>query len=205
MKRIALLPILLLAACSGGSEDQPAPAGTDGASAAASGDAAPAASESAETASAALRTSRYTTLKDCKVVDDGGGEDWSVSRCEGLGDYALQVNYFDARDSLSLIRGGKVTAELKLWLRGGGGFNSIGDTVEWRGSGDGGRFVPTALIVRNHVFRDPEQPDRSTGVLEVIDLARGCLIASLAPKPGQNEAARAIADGPEKPCLGEES
>lgn len=203
MKRIVLLPLLLLAACSGGGEAPPDPAASVAAGPAASEDAAAVSSEGAEAASAAQRTSRYTSLKDCKVVDDGGGEDWSVSRCEGLGGYGLQVNYFDARDSLSLIRDGKVTAELKLWLRGGGGFNSIGDTVEWRGSGAGEGFVPTALIVRNHVFRNPEQPDRSTGVLEVIDLAQGCLIGSLEPQPGQNEAARAIADGPKRPCHGE--
>ena len=75
MKRIVLLPLLLLAACSGGDKDPEAPAATGGASPAASEDAAAATSDSADAAGAAGRTSRYTSLKDCKVVDDGGGED----------------------------------------------------------------------------------------------------------------------------------
>lgn len=202
MIRFAALPLLLaLAACSREAGPDAAPDESGPQAETGSAEPIPAPDGSA----AADRTSRYTSLKDCKVVDDGGGEDWSVSRCDGLGGHVLQVNYFDARDSLSLLRDGKVAAELELWMRGGGGFNSIGDTVEWRGAMQGDRFVPRALIVRNHVFRDPEHPDRSSGVLEVIDLAQGCLIGSLEPQPGQNEAARAIADGPKRPCLGKES
>lgn len=202
MTRFAALPLLLaLAACSREAAPDAGPDKGTGPVQAGPAQPEPAPAQP----STADRASRYTSLKGCKVVDDGGGEDWSVSRCEGPGGYGLQVNYFDARDSLSLLRDGRVAAELKLWLRGGGGFNSIGDTVEWRGAMQAGRFVPRALIVRNHVFRDPGQPDRSTGVLEVIDLDRGCLIGSLEPQFGQNEAARAIADGPQRPCLEEES
>lgn len=203
MLRFALpLVALALGACSGGKPDAPA---TDVALVPSETAPAEAATPVPDAAAAVTaRTSQYTSLKDCKVIDDGGGEDWSVSRCAGPGGYALQVNYFDARDSLSLMRGGKVTAELKLWLRGGGGFNSIGDTVEWRGPKGDGPFAPSTLIVRNNVFRNPEQPERVTGILEVIDLKRGCVVGSLEPQAGQNEAARAIADGPPRPCLGVE-
>lgn len=145
--------------------------------------------------------SQYTSLKNCKVIDDGGGEDWSISRCRGLGGYDLRVNYFDARDSLEVLRGGKVIGEMPLWLRGGGGFNAVGDTAEWRGTMQGGVFTPRALILRNHVIRDTDQPDRSHGVLEVIDLERGCMAGSVEPLAGQNEAARAIADAPPKDCF----
>ena len=145
--------------------------------------------------------SKYTSLKNCKVVEDGGGEDWSTSRCPGLGGYTLQLNYFDARESLDVLRGGKVIGEMKLWLRGGGGFNALGDTVEWRGTMEGGVFVPRALIVRNNVIRDSGQPEKSTGVLEVIDLKRGCMAGSIEPQAGQNEAARAIADAPPVDCF----
>lgn len=145
--------------------------------------------------------SQYTSFRHCKVIADGNGEDWSTSRCQGLGGYTLQLNYFDARESLDVMRGGKVIGEIKLWLRGGGGFNALGDAVEWRGTMQGGAFVPRALIVRNNVVRDSAQPDRSVGVLEVVDLERGCLAGSIEPQANQNQAARAIVDALPGDCF----
>lgn len=205
MKRIALLPILLLAACSGGDEHQPAPAGTEGASPAASEDAAAATSESAETASAAGRTSHYTSLKDCKVIDDGGGEDWSLSSCAGPGGFTVMINYGDARDDLALKFLHRPSVELRLPYLAGGGFNTLGDTVEWRGDWQGDYFIPFAMIVRNNSVQDPEHPERPTALLAVIDLKQECVVAQVRPGAGQNEQARAIADGPRRPCLGRES
>lgn len=201
MKRIVLLPLLLLAACSGGDKDPEAPAATDGASPAVSEDAAAASSDSADAAGAAGRTSRYTSLKDCKVVDDGGGEDWSVSRCEGLGGFTVVINYGDARDDLELQYPQRQPVALGLPYLAGGGFNTLGDTVEWRGSGAGTAFAPTALIVRNSTVQNPERPDRPTALLAVIDLKQECVVAQVRPGPGQNEQARAIADGPVRKCL----
>ncbi len=205
MKRIALLPVLLLAACSGGSGDQPPPSGTEGASPAMSEDAAPVPGASADPASVAGRTSRYTALKDCKVIDSREDEDWSVSRCAGPGGHTLYVDYGDARDDLRVARPGAEPVAIGLIALGGGGFNTLGDTVEWRGNGAGEAFAPTALIVRNSVVEDPERPDRPTAILVVVDLAQGCAVGQVRPQSGQNEAARVIADGPRKPCLGRAS
>lgn len=202
MARMRYAPLalaVLLAACSKPAEPTAEPAA---APAGASASAVPEAAEPALVAAAPESPiSKYTSLKNCKVIEDRGGEDWSVSRCKGLGGYTLQLNYFDARESLDLLKDGKVMAELKLWLRGGGGFNALGDRVEWRGTMRGGAFVPRALIVRNNVIRDSAQPERSTGVLEVIDLKRGCMAGAVELQPGQNEAARAIADAPPEECV----
>lgn len=201
MKRIALAPLLLLAACSGGGEEPAAPADT--------GEADMAASEEAAAASEApagdARTSRYTSLKDCTVIDSREDEDWSVSRCAGPGGYRVYVDYGDARDDLRVQRDRAEPVAIGLIALGGGGFNTLGETIEWRGSGVGESFAPAAVIVRNNLVEDPEKPDRSTGILVVIDLARGCAVAQVRPQAGQNEAARAIADGPQRPCLGKES
>jgi hypothetical protein len=201
MKHLASLALLALAACSKGTDPAPE-AINSGEPTAIASDAAGSTQPAAPTIAApAGPVSQYTSLKKCKVIDDGGGEDWSTSRCQGLGGYTLQLNYFDARESLDVIRGGKVIGEMKLWLRGGGGFNALGDTVEWRGTMQSGAFVPRALIVRNYVVRDASQPERSVGVLEVVDLTRGCMAGSVEPGADQNAAARALADAPPEKCV----
>lgn len=201
LKRIVLAPLLLLAACSGGSDEPAAPAETGAPGIAASEDAAAA----SQTPAGDARTSHYTALKDCTVIDSREDEDWSVSRCEGPGGYRLYVDYGDARDDLRVQRTGAEPVAIGLIALGGGGFNTLGDTIEWRGNGAGESFAPSALIVRDSLVEDPERPDQPTGILVVIDLARGCAVAQVRPQTGQNEAARAIADGPQRPCLGKDS
>ncbi len=191
---IRIVPLILalaLAACSRSEEPgpDPAPAATAAASASPAG------------AEAATPQSRYTSLKDCKLVDSHEGEDWSVSRCPGLGGYALMLNYGDARDDLALRMAGRKDEELGLPNLAGGGFNTLGDTIEWRGSVADGGFVPAALIVRNSAVRSPEQPDKPTSLLVVIDLAQACAVAQVKPGAGQNDRARAVADGPRQSCL----
>ena len=197
MNRIApALSLVLLAACSGQSE--PTATGTD--SPAATG-ATTQASDGPATAPAFGPVSHYTSLKDCKVEELREDEDWSVSRCAGPGGYGLIVDYGDARDDLRLVRPGGKPIELGLLQLNGGGFNSLGDAVEWRGTGAGAAFKPTALIVRNNAVESPERPEQPTGFLVVIDLAQACVVAQIRPSAGHNEAARRIADGPKQPCL----
>ena len=124
-----------------------------------------------------------------------------MSRCSGPGGFSLMVDYGDARDDLRLIKPGAKPVELGLLALNNGGFNSLGDAVEWRGSGAGEAFKPAALIVRNNAVENPERPERPTALLVVIDLAQGCVVAQVRPRPSQNEAARKIADGPRQPCL----
>ena len=201
MTRIA--PILLalwLAACSRQTEpDSRSEAGASSTLPAAA--AVQPSGEPATDAAVAQLVSRYTSLKDCKLVEGPEDEDWSISRCPGLGGFTVMLNYGDAREDIELKQGGKSFAELHLPLIGGGGFNALGDTIEWRGSGEGAAFVPAMLIVRSHVIRDPEHPDRQTPLLYVYDLAQRCIVGAVEPAAGQNEAARTIADGPRRACL----
>ncbi len=196
MNRIAAALSLLLAACSGQSE--PTTAGTDSPAATA---ATTEAFDKPATAPASGPVSRYTSLKDCKLEELREDEDWSVSRCAGPGGFTLMVDYGDARDDLRVVRPGGKPIELGLLQLNGGGFNSLGDAVEWRGTGAGAAFKPTALIVRNNAVESPERPEQPTGFLVVIDLAQACAMAQIRPSAGQNEAARRIADGPKQPCL----
>lgn len=201
MNRLAVSGLtLLIAACSG---EPPAASHTESAAEATSlaSDAAAATDPIASTPSGPQ--SRYTSLKDCKVVESGesAGEDWSVSRCAGLAGWHLLIDYGDARDDLQLVRAGMPAVKLGLTVLGGGGFNSLGDTVEWRGSGEGTAFKPAALIVRNQVVTSPERPEQMAARLVVVDLKQVCVVAQIEPRPAQNEAARAIADGTRQPCL----
>jgi hypothetical protein len=86
---------------------------------------------------------------------------------------------------------------------GSGGFSSIGETIEWRGRGAGRAFRPDALILRYIVVENAEQPERPASYLLTVSLAnrRPCVTAKIAPGPGQNERARAIADAAAR-CLG---
>jgi len=202
LKRVVLLLPLLLAACSQTPEDPAKQAESmDTPTPAASGSA-PAAFPPAAEAMA----SQYTSLKDCKVVrsGEGEGENWSESLCDGLGGWRLAVNYGDARESMDLFGAGwkGVTSEPATAnsVSHGAGFNAFGEQVEWRGHGEGDTFKPIALIVRNSVTVDPETGRRES-LLLVADLAQRCLIAKVQPGPGQNEKARAIADGPRRACL----
>ncbi len=200
MKRIALIaPALLLAACSQNAAQQGAAENT------ASGAVPAQSAEPPPQSSGPVRVSRYTRLDDCKVVKTEENEDWAVLRCEGQGGIGLTLNYYDARDDLELVRPGKLPVQIGVPMLAGGGFNKLGDTVEWRGMGDGGAFRPAMLIVRNNAIENSEQPERSTSFLTVIDIAQGCAVAQVRPGAGQNEQARAIADGPPGKCLREGS
>ena len=145
--------------------------------------------------------SRFIPFSTCKAVEVKEDEDWSVSKCEAPAGFTVFLDYGDARDDLRLKpRGGKEVS-LGMSNAGGGGFNTLGPTFEWRGRGAGAAFVPHALIVRNAVSDDPEHSERQTSMRAVIDLTRLCIAALVRPGPDQNERARAIADGGRQDCL----
>lgn len=147
--------------------------------------------------------SRYTSLSSCRVVRSNEAEDWSVARCGGLGGYALMLDYDDAREDLRLIGPRRTETRLNLIVHGGGGFNSLGKSAEWRGRLRGGRFVPHALIVRTNAVENPDQPERPASLLAVIDLDGRCVVAMVRPGPQQNQRARDLADGVHAVCRGD--
>lgn len=194
-----------MAACSQEPGQAPLAPGS-GASSAPTSDAADAAQAVSPVASASAVanavSSRYTSFKDCKLIEEGpDGEDWSVSQCPGLAGINLQINYSDAREDLALLRPGRKAAELGLIGLGLHGFNTLAEKAEWRGHDGKAGFAPSRLIVRNLLSERGDQAESQTSLLVVIDLEQACVIALVRPEPGQNEAARAIADGPKQPCL----
>ena len=143
------------------------------------------------------RQSRYTDLSTCKVVEsqeDEGG--FTRSSCMGLGGYTLEVFDDGARENIFVITPNGQKHSLQLPSRLGGGFNTLGNTIEWRGSVEGDTLRPSAMIVRAKVVEDPNQPERPTSYLLVVSLSgHPCLVTKIAPGPNQNERARAAADG----------
>ncbi|MEQ1497314.1 MAG: hypothetical protein ABL914_01530 [Novosphingobium sp.] len=196
---ILVLSLALLAACS--QDAQPDPQTGPSAKPGVAASAEPAATASSEAPPLAGPVSAYTSFKDCKLVESGEGEDWSISRCKGIGGYDLQVDYGDARDDLVLLRRGKPPVKLNLFALGSGGFNTLGDAAEWRARGGADGSDPAMLIVRNKISEDPEDSAKQTHLLVVIDLKKACVIAQVRPQSGQNAAARSIADGAPRKCL----
>ena len=186
------LACLLLAACSRGEEEQAQPFPSPETPAALAGPSA-----------GPERVSAYTSLDDCPVLrsnpDEGG---FYESECPGEAGYKLRVTESDLRQTVAVVAPDGASHGLHLASVSGGGFSELGDTVEWRGSRQGGVFVPDALVLRHEVVTDPEG-EREVSYLVAVRLAgTPCAIARIAPGPGQNEKARAAADaGADAHCL----
>jgi len=145
------------------------------------------------------RTSVFTKVSDaaCTMIEQNEETfDWTGS-CPGVGEYSLEWSISDLRDDLTVIRGSART-ELQIpSIVAKGPFDSIGDTVEWRGPAGG---HPDVLVIRVYVAR-PDGSDDG-GRLAVARLGdKPCLVAVLPLMKDQNEKARQIADGPLPKCL----
>ena len=139
--------------------------------------------------SGAAVQSRYTQIAGCETLEtfeEGGG---SVQRCPGVQGVPLFVSEGDLRYDVDAgVRNDAFETP--------GGFNALGETVEWR-LRDG---RPFAIIVRYRV----EGPDGTAGArrsdLAVIRVGRdgapGCLVGYVGADaaPDQNTAARRLAD-----------
>ncbi len=181
MKRsTSLAALAALAACS----QEPAPA--------------PAESEmvAAEPAPAAGEPFRYTSLAGCELLRSAPDEaGFYEHECPGEGGYRLRYTEADLREDLTVIAPGGGGRDRGLTALAGGAFNSLGETVEWRGSERDGRFVPVTLIVRQQVMEDPDPQAPEISYLAVVRLVpSACVIARIPPGGGQNEQARRLAD-----------
>ena len=146
--------------------------------------------------------SEYTDLGDCTTVElyeEGGGFE---ERCEGPGEWQLTYTQSDLRENLVLIDEDGTEHQLGLSEQiANGAFNNLGRTIEWRSAE--GTSEARAMIVRMNVAQpDPMSADRS--MLGVVRLdGPVCLIGIVPPGPGQNVAARKLADRENLPaCLG---
>jgi hypothetical protein len=151
-------------------------------------------------------TSVYTSLSGCKMVKtgQGQGEDWSVMACRGIAGYSLQLEYGDARESITVFTPNKKKHQLNLWSVISSGFSSVGKKAEWRVTTKNGKQVPHALIVRFDASENPEDSSKVTSYLVVAKITsqKICAVEKIAPGANQNEAARQAADASaDKPCL----
>jgi hypothetical protein len=147
-------------------------------------------------------SSRYVSLEpsSCKVVEQNTEEGgyWR-RRCAGSAGYSLETSESDLRQDVVIIAPDGRRSELNLSsLVAKGAFNSLGKMAEWRGQDPG---KPRALIVRLSVPADTDLGRRGSSDLVVARLApSACVVAVVPQGPGQNEKARAIADGELPPC-----
>ena len=146
--------------------------------------------------------SDYISLEPgaCKLleqnIEEGG---YWRRRCAGAADYALETSESDLRQDIVIIAPDGRRSELNLSsVVAKGAFNSLGKVAEWRGPAAG---KPRALIVRLSVPADATVGRVGRSDLVVARLAPpACVVAVVPQGPGQNDKARAIADGELPPC-----
>lgn len=152
--------------------------------------------------SAASITSVYSPLSGCKTVKTG--HDWSVQACRGVGGFNLQLEYDDARESITVFGPDRKAHPLNLWQVVSTGFSSVGRKAEWRVTTKNGKQVPIALIVRFNASENPEDSSKITSYLVVAKVAPQtiCVTDKIGPSATANEEARKAADtSADKPCL----
>ena len=147
--------------------------------------------------------SQFTSIDppSCKLleenVEEGG---WSRRLCGGLAGYKLELTDSDLRQDIIVIPANGRRSELGLTeIVANGAFNALGKTAEWRGPD---LSSPDVLIVRLGVAADPEgrRPDISNLIVARLKPS-ACIVAVVPPGSGQNEQARAVADGNLPDCI----
>lgn len=145
-------------------------------------------------------TSRYTDLDldRCTLVEhqDEGGY-WRYDCGPAFG-YRVEYTVFDARDSLSLIRG-NTKIDLPSWEVTNGAFNSLGTKLEWRGVVADGEFRPFAQILRVLVSIPTDEGDwdqRNVLMVSKIQGDTACLVGTVDARvhADANARARQLAD-----------
>lgn len=144
--------------------------------------------------------SAYTKLdfKNPKTCTDltpapveGEPNDGAIFECKGYGDYVVTFTEGDLR---SFITFGKESADHCASTQTFGGFNSTGDTIEWRLKNG----KPIATILRWTVSYDPEDSNKTREWLVVtkLDADNSCHMGYVeGVYPKANELAQKLADG----------
>lgn len=150
----------------------------------------------------------YTTFnyKKCKTLEENEeAAGYILLECPGIAGYKLHVDSQDLRDGLAIVRPDGSKHELNLGQIGGGGFSSLGRTVEWRVRREKGKLVPFALIVRFIVseYVGGDAGSREIPYLTVTKITpqKICLLEPIRAGRNSNIAARRLADNSaDKPC-----
>jgi len=143
------------------------------------------------------RAFRYTSLDDCPLLRSAPEEaGFYEYECPGEGGFKLKLVEADLRQNIMVVPpGGGEERSLDLAALSGGGFSELEDLVEWRGTMESGAFKPDALILRQEVAEGSEGQEDTSYLIAVKLAGTPCAVARIAPGPGQNEQARAAADG----------
>ena len=192
MKRLVLLaPLTLLTACSNEPGEVAQPATSDSAPPSAAGSEPETGPEPVEVAG---RTYRYTSLDNCPVVREEREEmPYTEVLCPGPAGWALRIADSDARQTLSVVAPDERETRIDTSPVSGGAFNSFGGTAEWRGR-SAEPFGPDSLVVRFRVAEEPHPAPEVGYLLAIRLIPQPCLLARIAPGPGQNDMAREVAD-----------
>lgn len=149
----------------------------------------------------------YTSLegKSCKktILEKITGA--FILTCPGVGKFALEVLEDDDRSSVNIVSPQKKVFELQYGEVVTHSFSSLGKKAEWRVARIDGKLVPAALIVRvNGTDQSDLSHPKRVPLLAVAQIRKSeaCVVKAIgAGSANANAAARAIADGPELPCL----
>lgn len=138
---------------------------------------------------------RHSRLDGCRLLRSAPEEaGFFEHECPGEGGWRLRHVEADLRENLTLLPPDGGEHDLGLTALANGAFNSLGETVEWRGQA-GEALKPHALIVRQSVMEDPDPAVPEVSYLLAVRLApTPCVVARIAPGPDQNEQARIAAD-----------
>ncbi len=133
-------------------------------------------------------------LKKCmRVTPETSGEDGESSgifECKGVGKYVVTFAEGDLRSFVSF---GTESADHCSFRQTFGGFNSVGNRIEWRRRNG----TPVATILRWTVSYDPENSEKTKTWLVVTKLEadQSCHMGYVeGATPNANEKARALAD-----------
>lgn len=147
-------------------------------------------------------SSEYTKLvaeRDCSVVSAAGeeGGDWANLVCNGYRGFPVMIAYSDLRESLHY--GFPPAGDLAPRWESFGGFNSTGDTIEWRIETDDDGPLPFATIHRWTISRGDGDGEVQVLVVEKVALpgGEGCVVGYVVAtgNGSANEQAREVADG----------
>lgn len=155
-------------------------------------------------ATVSVPTSIYTELSGppCSREKETGIVS-SEHECPGVAGYRLIVTNLDDRQSVTVVTPEK--RQFALGLNGicKGGFCSVGQKAEWRVVDQGGREVPTAIIVRVNC-QSLNVPAKIVSYLSVSRISEReiCMTDRVPPSRDANVQARVAADSSAaKPCL----
>ncbi len=140
------------------------------------------------------QSSVYTDLSSdkYKTIDSNEDEDFSIELCPGIAGYKLEVDYGDARETVTVIAADGKKYPLDFMNLVTPYFSNVGKKAEWRVINKDNKMIPTAIIIRLNSTEDGREKSRLT--VTKVSLGQICLTDVIEPVANQNQKARDSAD-----------